>query len=166
MIVRRHVVKLALAAVAVAWLSPSSAQAPGFQRFVPLLIDLDGWKGEKADGMSMQMGGTSMDAATRKYERGEASIDVQVMVGPAAQAALAPTQAGIKIETPNERMSTSSIDGFVVLRTYQINDKSGGVIVALSNNAAFSLTFNGITDEDALALAKKFNWKAIQAAAK
>ena len=164
MIDRRH--SLFLALTAIIWFSVPLVYAQGFQRFVPLLIDLDGWKGEKADGMSMQMAGASMDTATRKYERGDSSIDAHVIVGPAAQGILAPVQAGIKVETSHERMSTTTIDGFVVLRTYQISDESGGVIVALSNNAAFSLTFNGITDEDALALAKKFDWKAIQAAAK
>ncbi len=166
MIDRRHVLALFFAAVAAVWLSTSLTYAQGFQRFVPFLIDLAGWTGDKPDGMSMQMPDNTMDTATRKYERGDATIDAQIIFGSAAQGMLAPVQAGMKLETPDGRMSTSTIDGFLVMRTYTVSNKSGGIIVALASNAAFSLSFNGITDEEALLLARKFNWKAIQSAAK
>jgi hypothetical protein len=35
----------------------------------------------------------------------------------------------------------------------------------LGTNGLFSVSFKGLGDEDALMLAKKFDWKAIQAAA-
>ncbi len=66
------------------WLRCCRAQS--FQRFVPFLVDLDGRKGEKADGVSMQMPGNNMDSATRKYTRGNANLEAQVIVGAAAQA--------------------------------------------------------------------------------
>jgi hypothetical protein len=166
MIVRRHAVALLAAAMLAAWLPTSPTDAQGFQRFVPFLVELDGWTAEKPDGMSMQMSGHSMDTATRKYTRGNATIDAQVIVGPAALGLLAPVQAGIKVETSEARMSTSTVDGLLTMRTYTVNDKSGAIVVALADNAAFSFSFSGITDEEALTLARKFNWKAMQGAVK
>jgi hypothetical protein len=51
-----------------------------------------------------------------------------------------------------------------VTRTFNFKDKSGTILVALSTNAMFSLSFNGIAEDEALTLAKKFNWKPMQAA--
>jgi hypothetical protein len=61
-------------------------------------------------------------------------------------------------------MSTSTIDGLRVTRTYNTKDKSGAILVALGATALFSVSFNGLGDDEALLLAKKFNWKAIQGA--
>ncbi len=168
MIDRRRAIRFALAAAALpaAWLLPSSAARAqqSFQRFIPFLVDLQGWKGNKPDGVSMEMAGNSMVTATREYERGEARLNAQVITGPAAQGALAATNAGVKIETSDARMSTSTIDGLQVTRTFTISDKSGAILVALGTSALFTLSFNAVAEDEALALARKFNWKAMQAA--
>ncbi len=75
-------------------------------------------------------------------------------------------QTRVKIETGDQRMSTSNIDRFPVTQTFNVKDRSGAILIGLANNALFSLSFNGITDDEALALAKKFNWKALQAGVK
>lgn len=167
MIDRRRAIRFALAAAALpaACLLPSTAaRAQSFQRFIPFLVDLQGWKGNKPDGVSMEMPGNSMITATREYERGEARLNAQVIIGPAAQGALAAVGAGMKIETSDGRMSTSTIDGMQVTTTFTFRDKSGAILVALGTAALFTLSFNGVAEDEALALAKKFNWKAIQAA--
>jgi len=164
MINRRHALWLVLAALPAAWLPSAVHAQPAFQRFLPFLVDLSGWKGEKPDGVSMEMPGNSMISAARRYERGGASLDAQIVMGTAAQGALAATHSGMHIETSDMRMSTSTIDGLPVTRTYTISSKSGAVMVALSANALFSLSFNGIADDEALTLARKFDWRAMQAA--
>jgi hypothetical protein len=149
----------------VAALPPDPAQAEaGYQRFVPLLVDLTGWTGDKPDGMAMEMNGAAMVAATRHYERGEARLEAQIVTGPAAQGALAASGSVMKFETGDGRMSSGPLDGFQVTRNYTFSGKSGGIIVALRDNALFSLTFNEVEDDEALALAKKFDWKAMQTA--
>ena len=167
MLNRRRLIRLVLGgatllAVATLHSRPAMAEA-GFQRFVPLLIDLSGWSGDKAEGMAMQMNGADMAAATRHYERGEARIEAQIVTGAAAQGALAASGSVMKIETSEGRMSSGLLDGFQTTRTYSYGDKSGAVIVALRDNAVFTLSFNGVEDDEALALAKKFDWKAMQA---
>jgi hypothetical protein len=165
MIDRRRAITAAVG-LSAAWIltSPSAHAQQSFQRFLPLLVDLQGWKGNKPDGVSMEAGGTSMVAATREYERGDARLNAQVMIGSAAQGALATIASGMKVETSEARMSTSTIDGLQVATTFTKADKSGAILVALGTNALLSFSFNGVAEEEALALARKFNWKAIQAA--
>jgi hypothetical protein len=167
MIDRRHAIRLALAAAVLSGLSLSAglpARAQAFQRFFPFLPDLPGWKGNKPDGVALEAPGATVISATREYERGEARLNAQVIVGTAAMAALASIESGVKVETREARMTTTVVDGFKLARTYTIPDKSGAVLVALSNNGVFSLNFNGIDDEEALTIAKRFNWKGMQGA--
>jgi hypothetical protein len=162
MIDRRRASLFALLALpAVCFASRAHAQQ-SFQRFVPFLVDLPGWTGKKADGMAMEMAGTSMITATRAYERGDAKLNAQIITGPAAQGALAATKSGIKLETSDMHMSTATIDGLSVTRTYVVSSKSGTILVGLSGSAMFNLTFTGITEDEALGLVKKFDWKAMQ----
>jgi hypothetical protein len=162
MINRRRAIHLAFAALAVAWVPNAARAQQGFQRFVPFLVDLPGWKGNKPDGMGMEMAGTSMVTATRSYERGAAYVNASVLTGMAAQGALAATNAGIKIETPDIHMTTSTIDGLQVTKTYTVSAKSGAIVVALGPAAIFTLAYTGIDEDEAMGLARKFDWKAIQ----
>ena len=166
MIDRRRAIGLAFAAIGAAAMPLPTRAQQSFQRFVPFLIDLPGWKGNKPDGMAMEMAGTSMITATRNYERGTAHVNVSVLTGMAAQGALAATNAGIKLETPDLHMTTSTIDGLQVTKTYTASNKAGAIMVALGPSAVFTLAFTGIDEDEALGLARKFDWKAIQALVK
>jgi len=169
MIDRRRAVRLvaiAFAAAAVNGLPPPAAHAQAFQRFVPFLIDLPGWTGQKPDGIAMQIPGSSMITASREYRRGDAKVSAQVVTGPAAQGALAATQTDINLETGDAHMHTSTVDGLRVAASYTVHDKSGMVLVALGADVMFSMSFNGVAEDEAMTLARKFDWKAIQAAAK
>jgi hypothetical protein len=53
-----------------------------------------------------------------------------------------------------------------VLRTYTTAQKSGALLVALDKDAMFSFSYNGLAEDEVLALAEKFDWKALQAATK
>jgi hypothetical protein len=167
MLNRRCAIGLVLVATVLPGISllPSAAKAEqAFQRFIPLLVDLPGWQGKKPDGMSMEMPGNSMITATREYDRGDARLNAQIIIGAAAQGALAATHTGMKIETSEGHMITTTVDGLPVTRTYTFKDKSGAVLVELSPSAMFSLSFNGLAEDEALKLAQSFNWKAIKAA--
>ena len=167
MINRRRAIRIALAGLPAIWLLRSSVASAdqAFQRFLPYLIDLEGWQGKKPEGFSMEMTGTNMITATREYNNGATHFQAQVTTGAAAQGALAATRTGINIETSDGRMNTSTIDGVAVTRTFNFKDKSGAILVALGTSALLSFSYRGIGDDDALTLAKKFDWKAIQAAA-
>ena len=145
---------------------PSSARADqAFQRFLPLLVDLDGWQGKKADGMTLEMTGSGMTTATRDYARGPAQAHASVMMGQAATGALAPIESGMNLQTSDGHMVTSTMHDMKVMKTYNNPQKSGALMVELGKEAVFSFSYNGISEDDAMALAEKFDWKAIQAAA-
>ena len=164
MIDRRAVIRAAVAALPAIWLAAAPAGAQDFQKLTPFLVDLPGWTANKADGMAMQMPGANMVTATRSYKRSGASLEVQIISGAAAQGPIGMIQSGMKIETADMRMSTAPVDGFTVLRTFQTKDNSGSVIVALGSSAILNVTFNGIGEDEAFGLAKRFDWKGIQAA--
>jgi len=164
MIDRRAAIRFSLAALPAAWLALSPARAQDFQKFTPFLVDLPGWTGAKADGMAMQMPGASMITATREYKKGNSTLNAQVISGAAAQGAVGGIQSGLKLETAEMHMSTATVDGLTVARTFQVADKSGAILVVLGPSAIFNLSFNGVAEDEALGLAKRFDWKAIQAA--
>jgi hypothetical protein len=165
MIDRRRTLRLALAALpATAWLASRAARAEqAFERFYPFLIDLPGWTGDKPDGMAMQLGGLDILTATRKYKREGAHLEVGIMTGAAAQAGLTMLKSGMKIETSEGHVITETIDGIKLARTYTVKDKSGAILVGLADSALFNFAYTGITEDEALGLAKRFDWKAIQA---
>lgn len=158
---------LALLLILPALLTASTARAePAFQRLTPLLVDLDGWQGKKADGMSMDMPSGSMTTATREYQKGSAKANASVVVGQAATGALTPLTSGMNINTSEGHMLTDTVGGMKVLKTYTAKQKSGALLVALDKDVMFSFSYNGLGEDEALALAQKFDWKAMQSAAK
>ena len=164
MIDRRRVVRLALAVLPAACFARAARAQQAFERFYPFLIDLPGWTANKPDGMAMQLPGANMITATREYRRGEARANAQVITGPAAQGGLAMIQSGMKLETSDAHVSVETVDGIKLARTFTVHDKSGAIVVGLADNAMFSLSFNGVPEDEAFALARRFDWKGIQAA--
>ena len=143
--------------------SPAHADQ-AFQRFLPLFVDLEGWQGKKPDGMSMEMSNASMTTAARDYQRGPAQAHATVMMGQAASGALAPIQSGMNLQTSEGHMVTSTMHGMSVLKSYNTPQKSGALMVALGKDAVFTFSYSGLSEDEALALAEKFDWKAIQTA--
>jgi hypothetical protein len=166
MVTSRSVVfSLFLALAALTAVCPAQAE-PAFQRLTPLLIDLDGWQGKKPDGMSMDMPSGSLTTATREYQKGSVKANATVMVGATAVGALAPMVTGMNINTSEGHMLTDTMQGMKVLKSYTTAQKSGALMVQLDKDAMFSLSYTGMPEDEAIALAQKFDWKAIQAAAK
>jgi len=162
----RSVILALLLMLPVLWAASSARAEPAFQRLTPLLIDLDGWQGKKPDGMSMDMPNGSMTTATREYQKDSAKANASVVVGQTAVGALAPMVTGMNINTSEGHMLTDTLQGMKVLKTYTTAQKSGALLVALDKDAMFSFSYSGLAEDEALALAQKFDWKAIEAAAK
>jgi hypothetical protein len=160
---RRAILSIVVA-LFVAWPLAQALADQAFQKFLPLLVDLDGWQGKKADGMSMEMTNVSMTTATRDYQKGSAQAHASVTVGQTAIGALVPLTNGVNIQTTDGHMVTSTMQGMPVLKSFNSKDKSGALIVQLAKDAMFTFSYKGITEDEALALAEKFDWKAIQTA--
>ena len=142
----------------------STGVAADHTLLTPLLVDLKGWSGEPAQGITMDMGSSKMINATRQYRQGGKELTAMVMVG--NQAMTQGSMQAMKAETTEGKMSISTIGGFKVQSHYNKNDKSGVVIVDLSQNqqqgAMFTFVFEGLSEKEGLDTAKKFNWKAMK----
>jgi hypothetical protein len=152
-------------ALTMVWPLAQALADQAFQKFVPLLIDLDGWQGKQPDGMSMEMTDVSMTTATRDYQKGPAQVHASVTLGQAAALALAPLISGMNIQTTAGHMLTATMHDMPVMKSFSSKDKSGALIVQLGKDAVFTFSYNGITEDEAMPLAEKFDWKAIQTAA-
>jgi hypothetical protein len=138
------------------------AGAQDSQQLTPFLVDLPGWAANKADGMAMlEPGGNKVTRATRTYKRGSVKIDAGVVIGDGGTLLI--MQNFMKNEIPGLRMSTSPVDGFTVLRTFATKDNVSTIMVAFSSNAAFSFVSTGIPEDEAFRLARRFDWRGMQA---
>ena len=166
MIDRRCVVGSVLAFLSAGALLHSGAALAdqAFRRYLPLFIDIDGWKGGKPDGVTMEMADNSMTTAKRDYTRGPSQLHASVVTGPAAVGALAMTKAGMNVETSDGHMISTTMNGFAVSKTYNVPQKSGALLIALGPAALFGVSYNGMSEDEALPLAQRFDWKAFQAA--
>jgi hypothetical protein len=165
MIKPRRAIFSVIVALSMIWPLAHALADQAFQKLLPFFVDLDGWQGKKPDGMSMEMTNVSMTTATRDYQKGPAQAHASVVIGQTAIGALAPLTSGINIQTTDGHMVTSTMHGMPVLKSFNTKDKSGALIVQLAKDAMFSFSYNGLTEEEALPLAEKFDWKAIQSAA-
>jgi hypothetical protein len=163
---RAHTFTVIALAAALSSVVPLAAeQSP----LATLLTDLKGWTAEPATSMTMDAAGESMTTASRSYNKDSADFSATVVVskGAYAQSKI----IAMKFESAGIKVQVTTIDGFTVQTTYTSDDKSGALIVVLDKNdttqrgALLTFAFNGMTDTEALALAKQFNWKKLQAAA-
>jgi hypothetical protein len=158
---RRRLLHFGLTVLAICSVWPSTTRAQElYEVFFPLLVDLPGWKGDKPQGLTITAAGGF--TAGRDYQRGDARVYVSVAAAKSKMTAPAPA---ITFQAGDYRIGISIMDGWQVVRTFDVKTKWGGVAVDLAPNASFSLTFNdGVTEDEALMLAQRFDWKALQAA--
>lgn len=146
------------------------ATAARYEALIPLLVPIDGWKGREPEGIDMDMGGTRMVQAIREYNAGGRSMTAMLMVGNAAmsQGMMRGTQAG-SMETTDVQVTAGPVDGFQVNRHHDKRSGEGAVVVLLGGGqqkaATFILQYAGMSPEEALAAARKFDWPKMKAAA-
>ena len=134
-----------------------------FQRFLPLLVDLAGWQGKKPEGMSAQMSDASVTTAARDYERGTAQVHASVVIGQAAEGALRRSRPGSRYRPPKSHYHGKQA-GHARPEDLQYEGQDGRAAVALGKDCMFSFALRPHQSE-ALPLAEKFDWKALQTAA-
>ncbi len=157
--------------VALALVLPAAVSfAADYDGFLPLLIDLPGWKAEPAEGADASAAGMKAVSANRTYENGERKIEASILVGIQAGAAWTPgNQEGYKMETPEGLMEVKKINGFMVSYIYEKASKSGGIVVLLrydeskpDSGAVFAINFEGLTLDEAMKMAQRFSWQKMK----
>jgi hypothetical protein len=71
----------------------------------------------------------------------------------------------MNLQTSEGHMVTATMHGMQVLKSFNTPQKSGTLMVALGKQAMFSFSYSGLAEDEAIALAEKFDWKALQSAA-
>lgn len=131
----------------------------------PFLVDLPGWTGGEAEGMSMDMSGMKMIQATREYAKEDQHITAVIMVSNQASAN-AMVENSMNIETDKGSVKTETIDGFKVVIGHDREDNESLIFISLksdgSEKAFLSLTGKNINTDILLDLAKKFDWKKMK----
>jgi hypothetical protein len=159
----QSLILIAVAAMIAGGSVPVRAQSESFKTLFPFFVELKGWKAEKPDGASISMGAMSMTNATREYTLGDQSITAMIIKG---QQAMAMMQPGMTVETTEGKITTRTIDGFLVHIAFDKEDRSGNITVLMDNQekqaAFFTLTFENMSVDKALEWTKKFDWKAIK----
>lgn len=162
-----HVFRLLCGLGLIVW--SLAVNAADYDALKPLLGDVADWTGEAAEGSSMNMEGVTLITANRHYQRGEErSLDAQLSLMPGAMAAPIQATMNMNMETDEAAINTSTIDGFLVHHNHEKAQNSGDVVVILGGNdkrnAMFTMSYTGINAQEAMALAKRFDWKKMQAA--
>jgi hypothetical protein len=142
---------------AVAWPRAIRAQQD-YRRFIPFLIDLPGWTGPQPTGTDQERKGGRVITASRGYIRDGASFNAFFISGTAVPD---DTNAGVNVTVGGTHKSTSIIDGFQVVK--ESTPVFVLIAITLSPNAMFNLIFNGVSEDEAMAIARKFDWKGIAA---
>ncbi len=141
--------------------------AGSFRDLYPYLIDLPGWNASKPEGSSTKIPfvGTAVVEAHREYTRGNATVRVTVGKGKGVMMAWAPFAMNMEYEDEHGWRKVKNINGFQVGIQYDKEGKSGSVVVNLTMGeqtvGVLDLEYEGITPDEALELAKKFDWKKI-----
>lgn len=160
--------KSTLLIVAMMLICVSGVYADSYQALYPYLIDLPGWDGEEPKGMKMDMPGMKMINATREYRQGDKKINAMVVIGNPAMAGAAVPQGMMNMETDEAKIAMTTIQGFRVHTVYNKKEHSGAVTVILlpgeaGGGAIFTLSFEELSDTEAMNIAQTFDWKTIQA---
>jgi hypothetical protein len=152
--------KCVIAVVAAMVFASLAAYSQAQTSLYPTLINLPGWNADDPEGVTMDLPGMKMISATRNYSQGEKELNAMIFVGSSQMASAASSQGAMNFQSTEASVVVKSINGFQVQIYYDKQEKSGGIIVVLDEgkNALFTLGYEGITDNDALALAQKFNW--------
>ena len=147
-------------------LSAGSAIAEGYQDLTPFLIDLPGFEAQPGDGMQFDMGGQRLIQAVRTYEDGDREVNAMVMIGD-QMLTQAPLQE-FSFESGHVSGQVEKVGDFTVQSSYDKTEGSGAVFVMLQQSgnegSIFVLAYRGLSADEGMALAKRFDWPAMQQA--
>ena len=124
-----------------------------------LLIDLEGWKAEKAEGLSVNTTGMKMINATRNYRNGDMNLDVTILIG--SNVMIQGQTMLANVETSDIKVTTSKIDGFDVVQNFNKKENNGYIVIILEKKikegSLFMIAYTGISSKEALKIAKKYD---------
>ncbi len=151
---------------------------PSYSELCKKLGDLPGWKAGECTGINATNPMGEVASATRTYTRDKQELNIQLVLGAAAMAAAGPLayQQSFEMDSPEEYVKITTIDGFRVGIQYDKKTRSGTLAVFLteppktmdpagiSQMAMLVVGYQDMNWKEALSWAKKFDWKALKVA--
>jgi hypothetical protein len=150
---------------------PVGLFAAAYDPLLPLLVDLAGWQAEKAEGVDLSQAGMQGVTVVREYTSGEKGLSAAIMLGSQVGITWMPEyKEGFKTQSDEGPMEVRRINGFLVYQAYNTEDSSGGLVVLLlettaskpESGALFAFSFEGISLDEGVKLAQKFDWKKMK----
>lgn len=145
---------------------PVNARAESYETLFPCFIDLPGWEGEEPEGMKVEQAGMKMINAKRAYTKGDKEITAVIMIGNQVGTGAITLKGMADIETDEQKVTVKTIKGFLTQTVYDKTDRSGTVTVIIlpreKLGAIFTLSFEGLTEKEAIKVAKRFDWNLIR----
>jgi hypothetical protein len=141
----------------------STLHAEVYTSLLPTLVNLSGWKADKAEGIDLNVPGMNMVTASRIYSQQNKTLTAMVMIG---NEMMINSHAGIEMNSSSLKMKTQKINGFEVTSQLDRVNNTGSIIVFLNkaadSGAYFIVSFENCDDKEALRLAQKFDWKKMK----
>ena len=155
---------LAILAALTLVLTTETLHADISSRLTSLLVDLDGWEANTAEGTDVNMVGMKMASAIRTYAKKTAILDMSVMLG--SNVLLQGEKQHTQSETQNTKTEILEINGFTVIITYSKTEKMGYIVIPLiekeSEGSMFVVNYSALSGNNALKIAKKFDWNKLK----
>ncbi len=154
--------------------APAGLFAAAYDSLLPLLVDLAGWEAEAVEGIDLSQAGMQGVTVAREYSSGEKAISAAIILGSQVGITWTPEyQEGFKLESTEGSMEVRKLNGFLVYQVYNKENSSGGLVVLLiettadkpESGAVFVFSFEGISFDEGLKLAQKFDWRKMKNAA-
>jgi hypothetical protein len=139
--------------------------------FEIFLIDLPGWTGDKPESVDITVQDMKGITVSRSYSQNEKSLNAGIIIGQQATGMWNPGyQEGMRIEAGGNLMEVKTMNGYLVLHTYNQDEKSGMMMVLLQDvapdggsGALFLLAYNEVDDSTGVELSQKFDWGKMKA---
>jgi hypothetical protein len=167
---------LVLALCCAAAVLPVAAEAgESYEELYPYLIDLPGWDAEEPEGVDFRSSGMRMVGAERSYRKGETELKASIAVGQQAAAVWSPAyHEGFSMSTPDGQVEVKREGGFLTASAHKPKEGTGMLVILLvdpaeagaQQGALLTLTYAGMGRSEAASLARRFDWKGIQAKAR
>lgn len=140
-----------------------NAFAKPSDQLMPLLIDIDGYGAEEAEGETMDMvPGMKIITASRYYTGADGEVVATILVGNNAMVQGQVSAA----ETEEAKVETMNVKGFDVIHAFDKVENSGYFAVTLkkgaNEGAMFMLSYQGVDTDAALDFLKEYDLEKIE----
>ncbi|MBW2358982.1 MAG: hypothetical protein JRF21_09920 [Deltaproteobacteria bacterium] len=137
----------------------ATAHAGSHKDLYTELVDIEGWTAGKPTGTSVS---GMMLNVSRDYKKGDSRLTVMITVNKMAPLT---RKSGLRkqiLKDSGIEVKNETIEGFDVHKRYEGTKKSSEITVYLNDNSKMTLNYKKLPKNQALELAKKFNWANIK----